>query len=199
MVVSDDSLELLSKSFPNFKSLVLVSCEGFTTDVLVAIASKCRGNTTSREVLTSIHLWSWVVTREPIQCLITQLSIYVSAVVSLHLHATAISVFNVLNFSEWREQVNHLGLLDLDLALLEEKSVDITDISSDAKKLKHKIWDMSNKLCLNFMRMTIANNIETTLPESVTAKEYLKLVEEHFHFSDKSLAGTLMVELTTIK
>ncbi|KAG8388355.1 hypothetical protein BUALT_Bualt02G0117200 [Buddleja alternifolia] len=42
MVVSDDSLELLAKSFPNFKSLVLVSCEGFTTDVLVAIASKCR-------------------------------------------------------------------------------------------------------------------------------------------------------------
>ncbi|KAE8710066.1 Protein AUXIN SIGNALING F-BOX 3 [Hibiscus syriacus] len=42
MVVSDKSLELLSKSFPNFKSLVLVSCEGFTTDGLAAIASNCR-------------------------------------------------------------------------------------------------------------------------------------------------------------
>ncbi|KAF8400034.1 hypothetical protein HHK36_015908 [Tetracentron sinense] len=42
MVVSDDSLELLSRSFPNFKSLVLVSCEGFTTDGLAAIAANCK-------------------------------------------------------------------------------------------------------------------------------------------------------------
>ncbi|CAN1839040.1 Protein AUXIN SIGNALING F-BOX 2 [Linum perenne] len=42
MVVSDESLELLSTSFPNFKSLVLVSCEGFTTDGLAAVAANCR-------------------------------------------------------------------------------------------------------------------------------------------------------------
>ncbi|KAL3526213.1 hypothetical protein ACH5RR_014585 [Cinchona calisaya] len=42
MVVSDESLELLARSFPAFKSLVLVSCEGFTTDGLAAIASNCR-------------------------------------------------------------------------------------------------------------------------------------------------------------
>ncbi|KAL7135952.1 hypothetical protein ABFS83_11G133200 [Erythranthe nasuta] len=42
MVVTDESLELLAKSFPTFRSLVLVSCEGFTTDGLAAIASGCR-------------------------------------------------------------------------------------------------------------------------------------------------------------
>ncbi|KAF9602153.1 hypothetical protein IFM89_025382 [Coptis chinensis] len=42
MVVSDDSFELISKSFKNFKSLVLSSCEGFTTDGLGAITSNCR-------------------------------------------------------------------------------------------------------------------------------------------------------------
>ncbi|OMO85495.1 hypothetical protein CCACVL1_10143 [Corchorus capsularis] len=42
MVVSDESLELLSKSFVNFKSLILVNCEGFTTDGLAAIAANCR-------------------------------------------------------------------------------------------------------------------------------------------------------------
>ena len=42
MVVTDKSLELLSRSFMNFKSLVLVSCEGFTTDGLAAIAANCR-------------------------------------------------------------------------------------------------------------------------------------------------------------
>lgn len=42
MVVSDEALELISKSFKNFKVLVLSSCEGFTTDGLAAIASNCR-------------------------------------------------------------------------------------------------------------------------------------------------------------
>lgn len=42
MVVSDDSLEMISRSFPEFKSLVLVTCEGFTTDGLAAIAANCR-------------------------------------------------------------------------------------------------------------------------------------------------------------
>ena len=47
--------------------------------------------------------------------------------------------------------------------------------------------------------MTIANNIKSTLPESLTAKEYLKHVEERFRSADKSLARALMAELTTMK
>ena len=47
--------------------------------------------------------------------------------------------------------------------------------------------------------MTIANNIKSTLLESLIAKEYLKLVEERFHSTDKSLAETLMIELMTMK
>ncbi|XP_047980432.1 protein TRANSPORT INHIBITOR RESPONSE 1-like isoform X3 [Salvia hispanica] len=42
MVVTDESLELISKSYKNFKVLVLTSCEGFTTDGLASIAANCR-------------------------------------------------------------------------------------------------------------------------------------------------------------
>ncbi|KAG5055832.1 hypothetical protein AAZX31_03G189200 [Glycine max] len=42
MVITDESLELIAKSFKNFKVLVLTSCEGFTADGLTAIASNCR-------------------------------------------------------------------------------------------------------------------------------------------------------------
>ncbi|KAJ9683190.1 hypothetical protein PVL29_018964 [Vitis rotundifolia] len=42
MVVSNEGLELLARSFVNFKSLVLISCEGFTTDGLAAVAANCR-------------------------------------------------------------------------------------------------------------------------------------------------------------
>ena len=40
--MSDDTLELISKSFKNFKVLVLSSCEGFSTEGLVAIAANCK-------------------------------------------------------------------------------------------------------------------------------------------------------------
>ncbi|GER43728.1 protein TRANSPORT INHIBITOR RESPONSE 1 [Striga asiatica] len=42
MVVTDESLELIARSFKCFKVLVLSSCEGFTTDGLAAIAANCR-------------------------------------------------------------------------------------------------------------------------------------------------------------
>ena len=40
--------------------------------------------------------------------------------------------------------------------------------------------------------MTIANNIKITIPQTESAKEYHRFVEECFCFADKSLAGILM-------
>ncbi|PIA32159.1 hypothetical protein AQUCO_04500035v1 [Aquilegia coerulea] len=45
MVVTDESLELLVQSFPNFKALSLVSCEGFSTDGLELLATHCKNLT----------------------------------------------------------------------------------------------------------------------------------------------------------
>ncbi|XP_044950022.1 transport inhibitor response 1-like protein Os11g0515500 [Hordeum vulgare subsp. vulgare] len=42
MVITDDCLNHLARSFPNLRSLVLVSCEGFSTDGLATIATNCR-------------------------------------------------------------------------------------------------------------------------------------------------------------
>ncbi|KAL1224681.1 hypothetical protein V5N11_001120 [Cardamine amara subsp. amara] len=47
--------------------------------------------------------------------------------------------------------------------------------------------------------MTIASNIKSFLPDSDKAKAYLAAIEEWFKTADKSLAGKLMVDLTTIK
>ncbi|XP_019228950.1 PREDICTED: uncharacterized protein LOC109210035 [Nicotiana attenuata] len=89
--------------------------------------------------------------------------------------------------------------MDLDLALLNDKSAAITDTSSADDKSFHKAWEHSNKLSLMFMRMSIANNIKSTILQTESAREYLKFVEERFRSTDKSLAGTLMAELTTMK
>ncbi|KAJ0502158.1 putative leucine-rich repeat domain superfamily, transport inhibitor response 1 [Helianthus annuus] len=42
MAVSDESLEFLAMNFPEFKALSLLSCDGFSTDGLKAIATHCR-------------------------------------------------------------------------------------------------------------------------------------------------------------
>nr|VDD27865.1 unnamed protein product [Brassica oleracea] len=42
MVVTDECLEKIAASFRDFKTLVLTSCEGFSTDGIAAIASTCR-------------------------------------------------------------------------------------------------------------------------------------------------------------
>ncbi|KAK9282207.1 hypothetical protein L1049_005120 [Liquidambar formosana] len=42
MVVTDEGLEMIAKSFKHFRVLVLSSCEGFSTDGLAAIAANCR-------------------------------------------------------------------------------------------------------------------------------------------------------------
>lgn len=42
MTVTDDSLEFLARAFHGFKSLSLVSCDGFSTNGLASIAAYCR-------------------------------------------------------------------------------------------------------------------------------------------------------------
>lgn len=42
MVVSDESLEFLGLNFKGFKRLSLLSCDGFSTDGLKAIATHCK-------------------------------------------------------------------------------------------------------------------------------------------------------------
>ncbi|GAV82104.1 UBN2 domain-containing protein, partial [Cephalotus follicularis] len=109
---------------------------------------------------------------------------------------------NGLNFSEWSEQVQfHLGVLDLDLALSTDNPAALTDTSSTGQRSFHKAWERSNRLSLMFMRMTVANNVKSTIPVIDNAKEFVQSMENlsQSESVDKSRAGTLMGTLTTIK
>lgn len=143
-----------------------------------------------------------------------------SVPVALHSQAAFVPLMTGMNFSDWKERVEfHLGVLDLDLALVSDKPAGIivfskkvaaiTDSGSETPATSvtsttetnpvHEAWLRSNRLCLMFMKMTIASNIKSTLPPTENAKEFLKNLEERFKTSDKSLAGTLMAKLTTMK
>ena len=86
---------------------------------------------------------------------------------SLHSLASGMIVFDGSNFSEWYERVQFsLGVLDLDLALITDKPLEATDDSTPKQVEQSKSWVRSNRLSLMFMRMTIANNIKTSLPQT---------------------------------
>jgi len=80
-----------------------------------------------------------------------------------------------------------------------EKRVAITSTGSNEEKGHYKAWERSNRLSIMFMQMSLANNIKSALPEIENAKEFMKFVEERFQIIDKSIAGTLMSTLTTMK
>ncbi|KAL3514439.1 hypothetical protein ACH5RR_027156 [Cinchona calisaya] len=70
-----------------------------------------------------------------------------ASAISLHSYASSVAVFNGLNFSKWCEQVEfHLGVLDLDLALLKDKPAAIIDSSSEEDKLYYKAWDRATRM-----------------------------------------------------
>ena len=119
---------------------------------------------------------------------------------SLNSHVSFVPIFNRLNFSDWNKQVQfHLSVLDLDLALLEEKFAAIIGVNSTEEKAHYKVYERSIRLSLIFMRMSIADNIKTTIPKTKNAKEFIGLVEECFQTVDKSFAKKLMSTLTTMK
>ena len=61
--------------------------------------------------------------------------IVVSVPISLHSHASSVPILNGMNFSDWQEQVQfHLGILDLDIALVSEILAAITGESSAKEK-----------------------------------------------------------------
>jgi hypothetical protein len=82
------------------------------------------------------------------------------------------------------------------LALRTEKPPASTDSSSAEEEALYMSWERSNRLSIMFMRMSIASNIKSMLPKCDSAKEFLTTVEKRFLSSDKSLAETLMAELT---
>jgi len=98
--------------------------------------------------------------------------------VSLHSQTLCIVKFNILNFLEWSEQVQfHLGVRDLDLTLLTNKSTTIIETSSVEQRSFHKGWERSNRLSLMLMRMTIAESFRSTIPKTDDAKKFMEFLE----------------------
>ncbi|KAF9673718.1 hypothetical protein SADUNF_Sadunf10G0053300 [Salix dunnii] len=122
---------------------------------------------------------------------------------SSNLFASANSVvkFNGLNYEEWSEQIRFsLGVMSLDQAILtDEEPAAITNESSELEKSRYETWERSNRLCLNLLRMSMAESIKPSMPKTEKAREFILKIKEQSQsdVADKSIVGSLMSELTT--
>ena len=66
-----------------------------------------------------------------------------------------------------------LGVMDLDLVIVSETPTTITETSTEANKSFYEAWERSNRLSLNLMRMTMAENVKPTMPKTENAKEFM--------------------------
>jgi transport inhibitor response 1 len=60
MVVTDECLEMVAASFSNFRALRLVSCEGFSTAGLAAIAAGCRSAAAPCSTFFDLKMGAWL-------------------------------------------------------------------------------------------------------------------------------------------
>ncbi|XP_010556506.1 PREDICTED: uncharacterized protein LOC104825812 [Tarenaya hassleriana] len=100
--------------------------------------------------------------------------------------------FNGLNYADWSEQIQfYLGFNDMDYALLNEKPTAITDESSENDRINFESWGRSNRLCLNLMRITMAESVKPSMPKTESAKEFLQKIKEYSQsdLADKSIVG----------
>ncbi|XP_026398923.1 uncharacterized protein LOC113294761 [Papaver somniferum] len=138
------------------------------------------------------------LTQIPLEDILDSIDGFISSK-SLHSYTSSISFFNGTDFSEWKENVEFtLGVQDIDLALQIEKRI-IDDKSSTEDKDLLKKWERSDRLSIQLMRMHIDANIKESIPKPKNAKKFMEIVKERFKTADKSLAGKLMDDLTTMK
>ncbi|KAJ1386813.1 hypothetical protein SESBI_40504 [Sesbania bispinosa] len=104
--------------------------------------------------------------------------------------------FTKLNYADCSEQIQfQLGVFDLDLAIvMDEMLPAITETSTDDDKSLYEAWQRSNRLSLNLMRMTMAENVKPSMPKTENAREFMKMIKEYSQsdITDKSVVGTLM-------
>ncbi|XP_068339146.1 uncharacterized protein [Pyrus communis] len=104
------------------------------------------------------------------------------------------------NYKKWKKDVEMvLGLMDLDLALREEKHAAITAESTADHKAKFEKWERTNRMSPMIMRKAMAPSVKRGVPKQDNTKDFLAAVGEKFKESNKAETGTFLTQITSMK
>ena len=101
------------------------------------------------------------------------------------------------NFKKWKEQIGIvLRCMDLNYTLREFEPTKPNYESTNKQKT---LYERSNRMSLMIMKNAITPVIRGAILDSNNAIRYIKLVEEQFLRTFKSLESTLMIKMITLK
>ncbi|XP_061364652.1 uncharacterized protein LOC133308078 [Gastrolobium bilobum] len=107
----------------------------------------------------------------------------------------SIEILTGSNYNKWKQDLEFsLGIVDLDLALREDKPVVNAESTPEEKQLLAK-WERSNRLGLIAIKRTVSEHLLSGLPETTSAKEILDAIGNRYRVSDNAEYGYLMKEL----
>ncbi|BFG37775.1 hypothetical protein CerSpe_240490 [Prunus speciosa] len=113
---------------------------------------------------------------------------------------SSIETLNGPNYEKWKLDVEVvLGLMDLDLALIEDKPAALTASCTSEQKLKLKNWETSNRMSLLVMEKTISASVLEEIPASENAKEFLATIIQKYKPEDKAQVRKLITALSSAK
>lgn len=85
-----------------------------------------------------------------------------------------------------------MNLLDIDIAIREDKPSALTATSTPEQKTYHKEWTRANNKALMLIKRSIDDTLVKAIPNSDDAKTFMASVGERYAISGKAEAGQLM-------
>ncbi|KAL5832264.1 hypothetical protein ACOSQ4_017618 [Xanthoceras sorbifolium] len=102
------------------------------------------------------------------------------------------------NYKVWKERILlHLGWMDIDYAIRQSEPPAITDTSSAADITLYEKWERSNRLSVMFIKTKISDSIRGSVDQLDNVRDLLKGIDEQFVTSEKALASTLIMKLSS--
>ena len=93
---------------------------------------------------------------------------------SISANVNNIPLLNDTNFKKWKEHVIIvLECMDLDYALRENRSTDLTSASTVEQRVVMEKWEQSNRMSLMIMKHSIPEAIRGVIPKETQAKTFL--------------------------
>lgn len=112
---------------------------------------------------------------------------------SLNISANQIEILTGNNYKKWKADIElALNLLDIDIAIREDKPSALTATSTPEQKTYHKEWTRANSKALMLIKRAIDDKLVKAIPNSDDAKTFMASVGERYAISVKAEAGQLM-------
>ncbi|RVX08106.1 Retrovirus-related Pol polyprotein from transposon TNT 1-94 [Vitis vinifera] len=119
---------------------------------------------------------------------------------SISANVNNIPMLNGTNFKKWKEHVIIvLGCMDLDFALREDRSSDLTSVSTAEQRSTMEKWERSNHMSLMIMKHSIPKAIRGAIPEETQAKAFLDQIANRFAANEKVETSTILSKLVSMR